>query len=368
MRSVVLLTVVAFLAATVYAGGGGGGGDPEVHLEGVLDLTPDNFDEHVGKDAGVLVEFYAPWCGHCKSLVPEYAKVGKAVLASGSSKVKVAKVNADAHGSLGSKFGVQGFPTLKFFAAGKTEAEEYNGGRDAASFISFLNEKTGAGLFIAREVTAVTVLDASNFDAIALDETKDVLVEFYAPWCGHCKRLAPDYEVVAKSFANEKGVVIASVNADEAKNKGLASRYDVSGFPTIKFFPRGNKKGEEYSAGRTPEDFVTFMNGKAGASRAVGGLLSESAGTTEALNALAKEFNAATGPAREAAQAKLSAAAAGTASGDVYVKVAQSISKKGASYVATELARVQKMLSGGKVALGKLDELTIKRNVLKQFE
>ena len=80
------------------------------------------------------------------------------------------------------------------------------------------------------------VLDPSNFEAIALDETKDVLVEFYAPWCGHCKTLTPKYEKVAETFAAEGNVVVAKVDADA--HRDLGSKYDVSGFPTIKFFPK----------------------------------------------------------------------------------------------------------------------------------
>lgn len=54
--------------------------------------------------------------------------------------------------------------------------------------------------------TAVTVLTPDNFDKIVMDPTKDVLVEFYAPWCGHCKSLAPIYEKVAATYAGEPNV------------------------------------------------------------------------------------------------------------------------------------------------------------------
>lgn len=61
-------------------------------------------------------------CGHCKRLAPEYEKLGAAY--EGSNDVVIAKVDADADRTLGGRFGVRGFPTLKFFPKGSTEPEE----------------------------------------------------------------------------------------------------------------------------------------------------------------------------------------------------------------------------------------------------
>ena len=363
MRAVLSIAALALFAFALVRAE-----DPTGSLDGVQDLTPDNFDTIVGHDNGVLVEFYAPWCGHCKNLVPEYAKLGSAVLAAGDkSGVVVAKVNADQHNALGSRFGVTGFPTIKFFPKGSQTAEDYNGGRDAASFVKFLNEKTGSKLFVPREVTAVTVLDASNFDKIALDPTKDVLVEFYAPWCGHCKQLAPTYEKVAKAYANEKDIVIANVDANEEVNKGLASKYGVSGFPTIKWFPKGNKDGEEYSAGRGGDDFVAFINEKTGAKRTLDGSFSADAGTDEELSALAQEYIAGDAAAKKSVTSKIEARIAATGETfKYYAKVVAKIVEKGEQWVAKEVARLEKMASG-KAAAASKDSMSLRLNVLKKF-
>jgi len=108
--------------------------------EGVLVLTDDNFDNELAKYEHLLVEFYAPWCGHCKKLAPEYAQAA-AKLAEQDPPRFLAKVDATEHKKLAERFGIQGFPTLKFFNQGRDS--EYNGGRTADTIFSWVMKKTG---------------------------------------------------------------------------------------------------------------------------------------------------------------------------------------------------------------------------------
>jgi len=443
--------------------------------ENVLVLTEDNFDEAIKDNEFVLVEFYAPWCGHCKSLAPEYAKAA-GILAEKESTVKLAKVDATEHGKLAEKFGVRGYPTLKFFRNGKDI--EYNGGRTADTIISWVEKKTGppaltftdvdaANKFIednkvavigffknvesdeakaflevaaalddfkfgivsdeavikaleasdasivlfkdfdekknvfedkfevevitkfveansmptvvefnhesaqkifsgaikshlllfvsyksdeyaaqkemAAEIAkdykgqllfvtvdtdeddhkrileffgikedelpgmrlikleedmakykpetgdlsetsirafvqgfldgtlkqhllseevpedwdkeAVKVLVGKNFDEVAMDANKHVLVEFYAPWCGHCKQLAPTWDKLGEKFADNDEIVIAKMDstANELEN------IKIQGFPTIKLFKKGDNKVVDYNGERTLEGFTKFL-------------------------------------------------------------------------------------------------------------
>jgi len=444
--------------------------------EGVLVLTEGNFQQAIDDHEFILVEFYAPWCGHCKSLAPEYAKAAQA-LAEKDSNIALAKLDATEEGKVAEKFEVRGYPTLKFFRNGK--ATEYNGGRTADTIVSWLEKKTGPaaktldtvdaakafvedneiaviGFFkdvesaaakeyltaaggmddvpfgissvaevvaeysvegdagvslfkkfdegrnnlegditeaavvkfvagnslplvidfnqetaqkifsgeikshllmfvsakaeayagqveVARAVAAenkgellfvtintdeedhkrimeffglddselpsmriikleedmskfkpedtsitvenvkafvnaykagelkphlmseevpddwdkesVKVLVGKNFNEVAMNAEKDVLVEFYAPWCGHCKQLEPIYKQLGEAFKDDENIVIAKM--DSTLNE--VEQVKVQGFPTIKLFKKGDNAIVDYNGERTLEGFTAFL-------------------------------------------------------------------------------------------------------------
>ncbi|GER55435.1 disulfide-isomerase-like protein [Striga asiatica] len=333
----------------------------------VVVLTEENFENEVGKDRGALVEFYAPWCGHCKKLAPEFEKLGASFKKAKS--VLIGKVDCDDQKSLCSKYDVSGYPTIKWFPRGSLEHKKYEGGRTAEALAEFVNNEGGTNVKIASVPSNVVVLSPENFDEIVLDEKKNVLVEFYAPWCGHCKQLASTYEKVATAFKLEEDVVIANLDADQ--HKDLGQKYGVSGFPTLKFFPKNNKAGEDYDGGRDLDDFVTFINEKCGTSRDAKGQLTSKAGIVESLDNLVKEFVTATNEDKKAILKRLEEEAdklegSSARYGKIYVKAAKSSLEKGSDYAKNEVLRLERILTKS-ISATKADEFTLKKNILSTF-
>ncbi|KZT07109.1 protein disulfide isomerase [Laetiporus sulphureus 93-53] len=337
----------------------------------VIDLVPDNFDEVVGQGKPALVEFFAPWCGHCKNLAPVYEEVANS-FAHAKDKVVIAKVDADGVGKpLGQKYGVTGFPTLKWFNADGGEPEKYEGARDFDSLANFITSKSGVKSSVKPPPPpAYQILDISTFDEVVLDSDSDVIVSFTAPWCGHCKRLKPTWDDVAKDFVAESTCIIANIDADAAHNKPLAEKYGIKSFPTIKFFPKGHKdEPQDYEGGRSEEAFVEFLNEKCGTQRAPGGGLTELAGRLPEFDTLASQFFAATGAARDAIFKDASELAATFGPhASHYVRVMEKVVNGSDEYVEKETKRLASILQKRTLAPAKLDELKIKANILGAFK
>jgi len=277
-------------------------------------------------------------------------------------------VDADKHKDLGGRFGVSGFPTLKFFPKGSTTPEDYDGGRDSQDIIDFVNKRTGSRAKINKAPSDITVLDSSNFDQIVLDGSKNVLVEFYAPWCGHCKHLAPTWEKLASVYKNENEVVIANIDAEKFGDVG--SRYGVSGFPTLKFFPKENKEGVAYEGGRELSDFVKFINEKTGTKRTESGRLEETSGRVSSLDDLASTFlSSDKNSVLKTVEEKVKTLKGSESThGDLYVKYMKAIITKGNKFVETEKERLSKIIEGGSVSSQKIDEFTVRKNIISQFK
>jgi protein disulfide-isomerase A1 len=108
---------------------------------------------------------------------------------------------------------------------------------------------------VPEEQGPVTVIVGTEWERIVKDPTKDVLVKYYAPWCGHCKALAPHWEKLGEHYANNENIVIAKFDSTENEAEGV----DVQSYPTLIFYPRDNKAGVPYDGGRELEPLIKWV-------------------------------------------------------------------------------------------------------------
>ncbi|XP_023228610.1 protein disulfide-isomerase-like [Centruroides sculpturatus] len=186
----------------------------------VLVLNKDNFDKAVQEHEHILVEFYAPWCGHCKALAPEYAKAAKQ-LKEEASEIKLAKIDATQESDLAEQYDVRGYPTLKFFRSGKPS--EYKGGRVAEDIVRWLKKKIGPPAESLDNVESAKAFQQSAevvlmgfFKDINSDEAKvylDVALESDDYSFGITSQ-----DEVFKEFNVEKDSIVLFKKFDEGRN------------------------------------------------------------------------------------------------------------------------------------------------------
>jgi len=232
--------------------------EEEESAKDVVHLNDDLLLKTIALKKPTLVMFYAPWCGHCKKMKPDFAKAATAL------KGKAIIAGLDANAASGKKsaamFNVTGFPTIKYFDEGKY-LFDFGGSRDLEGLLAFMKNPAPPPPPPAPEVPWSEVESdvahlGDNFDEF-ISAHNSTLVMFYAPWCGHCKAAKPEYTEAAK-ILKEENVSGKLAAVDATVHPELGSRFDVKGYPTIIYFKDG-KQEFQYSLGRKKDDFLGFM-------------------------------------------------------------------------------------------------------------
>lgn len=202
----------------------------------VLKLGADDFDQALEEFPNLGVKFFAPWCGHCKRLAQTYVEAADLLQEKGSS-ARLAEVDCTIHKEVCSKYGVRGYPTVNFFGKHNAEPIKFAGQRTKEAIVDWVIENSQEAKVEAEEAQQeqteeqaqeqaeeapaaeeqqqVEFVKEGNLYKLttetlpALQEQFDfVFVKFFAPWCGHCKNMAPAWVELASSNANSRSKIL----------------------------------------------------------------------------------------------------------------------------------------------------------------
>ncbi|XP_058639284.1 protein disulfide-isomerase A2 [Onychostoma macrolepis] len=190
----------------------------------VLVLHSVNFDRALSENKYLLVEFYAPWCGHCRNLEPIYAEVA-GLLKNGSPEVRLAKVDADEEKDLATEFHVGSFPVLKFFKDGNRQnATDFSGKRTVKGITRWLERHTGPSATVLNDVKSAEAL---------LDAHDVVVVGFFQDLAGDKAKIFYDVTLIAVDF--DFGIT---------SNPELFKKYDVKSDSLVLFKKFDEKRAD----------------------------------------------------------------------------------------------------------------------------
>ncbi|KAF9782145.1 thioredoxin-domain-containing protein [Thelephora terrestris] len=240
--------------------------DSEERPPNGVDLDPDNFLE-VTSVGTWFVEFFSPYCGHCRQFEPTWKELVTEVYKMPNSPLSMGRMNCAVHGDKCGDLGVNGWPQLNVYKNGEF-VDTFRKARELNLLKEYLEKHIDADTDtethepppptqkaptrVPNPDGKVLKLDGRSFP----NEIKNGggFVKFFAPWCGHCKKLAPTWAQLAEQMKNQ--LTIAEVNCEE--HGALCRAEDVQGYPMLYYYDDDGVK-TEYTGGRKLEQLQGFV-------------------------------------------------------------------------------------------------------------
>lgn len=214
---------LSFLLATLAVVNAGGDGAQDAIASpdsAVVKLTSETFSKFIAENPLVLAEFFAPWCGHCKALGPNYAQAADELV---DKDIKLAQIDCTEEQDLCQGQGIRGYPTLKVFRGGEDNPTDYEGPRSADGIVSYM---------LKQALPAVQVIEDTTELYKTIENEKTAIV------------------IETGSLANETFYQVANVHRDECSFVQTSSKDFAKKFGKDKFliFLAGEKEPTIYNS------------------------------------------------------------------------------------------------------------------------
>ncbi|XP_051565165.1 dnaJ homolog subfamily C member 10-like isoform X1 [Myxocyprinus asiaticus] len=195
----------------------------------VTTLRPENFPSHVKEPW--LVDFFAPWCPPCRAALPELRKASIQLF----GQLKFGTLDCTVHGGLCSTYNINAYPTTVIF--NKSSIHEYEGHHSAEGILEFIEDLVNP---------VVVTLSPESFQDLVKRRKSTVtwMVDFYAPWCGPCQALLPEWRRMARMLS---GVVNVGT-VDCQRHHSFCQSEKVQAYPEIRLFPQKSNRRDQYQS------------------------------------------------------------------------------------------------------------------------
>jgi protein disulfide-isomerase A1 len=223
------------------------------------EIGPDNYKAYVDRGLPIVWCFFDPEDGEKEAIFETYIEVAKA----NKGKLSFVKLDGVQWAKHAESYGVTKIPAVVIDTPEKKRYiyDNTRAHRSASKFGGFVEQYHAGELepFVKSEPVpedndgGVFVLVGSQYDEIVANREQDVFVEYYAPWCGHCKKLAPIWEELGEKYGDDDRVVVAKCDAT-ANDVPEA----ISGFPTLMYYP-ANGEPVKYSGAREFADLDSYI-------------------------------------------------------------------------------------------------------------
>ncbi|KAI0368478.1 thioredoxin-domain-containing protein [Pilatotrama ljubarskyi] len=246
----------------------------------LLVLNPDNFESTIS-DGVWFIEHFSPYCGHCRRFAPTWKQLVEETEKKADPGIHLAQVNCAVNGDLCNKNGVTGYPQMNLYRNGQF-VETYTQSREFDLLTAYLDAHAEPSNPPAPAATAAPEPQIVEKDLLAeelvrskqdvnptgtvlsLDEKTfkqnvdkgGLFVKFFAPWCGHCKKLAPIWTQLGSAMQHK--LAIAEVNCEE--HGALCKQEGILGYPMLVYYGGKGAGKTEYTGGRKLEQLKAFAD------------------------------------------------------------------------------------------------------------